>query len=213
MGTPMSQCIVFGAAPQENWEFLSGYLKENPYIVCADGGQLHAKALGLTPHCVLGDWDSGGKPLEGTHHYTLPCEKDVTDLQGALEVALKEGYKEFILCGCLGGRLDHTAFNFYLLEWLHQQGSHGILLDNHHEIHYLANGTLILPPDPRFTYLSILPVDAVVEGVTIKGAKYPLAHETLYRGQTRSVSNEILDCPCTISVEQGGLLIFRTTSF
>lgn len=206
----MKQCLVFGAAPQKTWDFLEGYLKPDPSILCADGGQLHAKALGLQPHCVLGDWDSGGTPMYHVEHHTLPCEKDTTDLQGLLELALKNGYRDFLLCGCLGGRLDHTAFNLFLLEWIEHQGGHGMLVDEYHEVQYLANGTIVIPQNPHYRYLSILPLDSTVWGVTVHGVKYPLERETLYRGQTLTVSNEVTADQCSITVAQGGVLIIRS---
>lgn len=211
MGAPMKFCLVLGGSPQADLSPLADYLPLKPYVLCADGGQVHAKILGLTPDFVLGDWDSSQCPPIEVPHCTLPCEKDMTDLQGALQMALEMGYTDFLLCGCTGGRLDHTSFNLYLLEWLHQNGGKGILLDGTNQVQYLSKGTMMLTKHPRYRYLSILPLDGRVEGVSLDGVKYPLDNATLYRGDTRTVSNEILADCCTIAVVYGSILVFRST--
>ena len=45
------QALIFGAAPVEDWGFLQPYLEQHrdALVLCADGGALHAAALGLRP--------------------------------------------------------------------------------------------------------------------------------------------------------------------
>ena len=55
-----------------------------------------------------------------------------------------------------------------------------------------------------------IPMDRQVTGVCIQNAKYPLQNATLVRGSTLSVSNEPLQGPVTVSVEQGAVLFLFT---
>ena len=44
----------------------------------------------------------------------LPVRKDVTDAAATAQVAREEGYREFLLLGATGGRLDHQQGAFLL---------------------------------------------------------------------------------------------------
>ena len=60
-----------------------------------------------------------------------------------------------------------------------------------------------------FKYMSIVPLDEMLEGVTLKGVKYPLENAVMYRYKSLGISNEITDGIADVKVEKGrGLLIF-----
>lgn len=204
--------LILGAVPCGDWSFLRPYLDGTEKVICADGGVKNALAAGFAPDVAIGDWDSGGTPVEGAENVTLPVEKDLTDLQAALEQALLRGWKDVLLCACLGGpRLDHTASNLTILEWLRDRGGNGLLLDWDSEARLLSDESVTISPDgPRYHYFSLIPLDRTVRGVTLRGAKYPLENATLTRGSTYAVSNEPLDGPLTVSVASGRLLLIRS---
>lgn len=211
MGAKVDLAVIFGSAPCAEWHFLTPYLLgEHPLIICADGGIHHAVAAGLTPDLVIGDWDSGGTPLAGTRCITLPVEKDMTDLQAAAEQALALGARRLLLCGCTGGRLDHTASNLVLLEWIFARGGEGMIVDGANEVRLLTNGAVTTENKPHYRYLSVLPLDRQVLGVTLRGVKYPLEEATLTRGDTFSVSNEPVGRWQEIAVASGRILIIRS---
>ncbi len=211
METQGPRVLIFGAAPCKDWSFLSPYLTGAEKVICADGGVKNAAAAGLTPDVVIGDWDSGGAPEVGADNVTLPAEKDLTDLQAALEQALLRGWKDVLLCACMGvPRFVHTASNLTTLEWFRDLGGTGLLLDWDSEVRLLSDECVVLPSYPRYHYFSLIPLDRKVHGVTIRGAKYPLDNATLTRGDTLSVSNEPLDGPVTVSIAAGRALLIRT---
>lgn len=203
-------CVIFGSVPCDDWDFLVPYLREPYTVICADGGVHNARRAGMKMDAVIGDWDSGGAPIEGVPAYSLPPEKDMTDLQSAVALGFELGCSEFLLCGCTGGRMDHTAFNLHLLEWISQQGGEGILLDKGNEIRYLSKVAVTIPNCGSYTYLSVLPLDRQVKGVTLTGVKYPLDDVTLTRGGTLTVSNEPVGGESTITVKEGAVLIIRS---
>ena len=203
-------CVIFGSVPCDNWDFLKAYLGESYAVICADGGVHNARRAGMKIDAVIGDWDSGGAPIEGVPAYPLPPEKDMTDLQSAVALGFELGYDNFLLCGCLGGRMDHTAFNFHLLAWISEQGGRGLILDEGNELRYLSNATVTIPNASNYTYLSVFPLDRQVHGVTLTGVKYPLDNVTLTRGETLSVSNEPVGEESSITIGEGAVLIIRS---
>lgn len=209
MGAQGTGALIFGSAPCRDWGFLAPYLAGRDYkVFCADGGLLNAKAAGLSPDAVVGDWDSGGAPQAGVPCTTLPAEKDMTDLQAAVDLALREGFADLLLCGCTGGpRLDHTASNLVLTEYVAARGGRAILVDGENETRLLTPGTLVRPNVPPYRYFSIIPLDRDVTGVTLVGAKYPLDQAHLTRGNTFSVSNEPSVHEVSITLETGRALL------
>ena len=213
MGAKIVRALIMGAAPCSEWGFLRAYLElRGPWAVfCADGGMDNAAAAGLTPDYLVGDWDSGGRPSADIPCLTLPAEKDLTDLEAAVDRAAPQGAEELLLCGCTGGRLDHTAANLTLLEHIAALGCAGMLVDSGNEVRLLGDGeTLELDNTPAYRYLSLVPLDRRVEGVTLEGVKYPLSGAVLTRGSTLSVSNEPAGPRMTLTVGRGRALLIRS---
>lgn len=211
MGAEMTRGLILGSAPCEDWRFLEAYLEQPYRVYCADGGVRAAKAAGLRPDVVIGDWDSGGAPEPGAQCTTLPVEKDMTDLQAAVDLALSQGCGQLLLCGCTGGpRLDHTASNLVLLEYIAARGGQGLIVDPENQV------SLLEPPggsflnSPAFRYFSLIPLDRTVSGVTLQGARYPLKEATLTRGDTFSVSNEPAGEEVRIALRTGRVLLIRS---
>lgn len=205
--------VIFGSVPCDDWSFLNEYLRRPFQVYCADGGLLNAKAAGLRPDFLIGDWDSGGAPVQGIPTCTLPPEKDMTDLQAAIDLALKNGCSELLLCGCMGGRrLDHTASNLVILEWLADRGGHGMILDQDNEVRLLDGEFVVLDAAalPRYHYFSLVPLDRIIPGVYLDGVKYPLVNATLTRGDTLSVSNEPAGNEIHIRIGKGRVLLIRS---
>lgn len=211
MAAEMKQGLIIGAAPWKSGAFLKPYLEKGHWTVfCADGGYANACAAGLEPDFLIGDWDSGDRPELDVPCVTLPVEKDMTDLQAAMDQALSMGISRLLLCGCTGGRLDHTASNLLLLEWLADRGGDGMIVDEDNEVRLLSPGTFRIEDEPHYHYLSLIPLDRKVSGVTLKGMKYPLQQAELVRGDTLSVSNEPGQQMMEITISHGRALLIRS---
>ena len=96
-----------GAIHAEN---VTEHPKGDDFVIAADGGYHNAQALGETPPLLVGDMDSlaSSKLPPQIEKIEVPAEKDFTDTQLAVDVALKKGAAEIIIIGGLDGRLDHT---------------------------------------------------------------------------------------------------------
>lgn len=204
--------LIFGACPCQSWSFLER-IGPPGLVIAADGGVKWARAAGYEPELLVGDWDSGGKPEEGVPSVSLPPEKDLTDLQAAAGIALDRGCRRMIFTACLGGRLDQTLANLGLLEWVHDRGGEARLLDEGNEARFWDGAPLTLERDAAFRFLSILPLDPVIEDVTLRGVKYPLTNAALRRGDTLSISNEIMAPHAALSAKKGRMLVLRSQKF
>ena len=202
--------LIFGACPGQSWGFLKELCPSPDLVVAADGGIRWAREAGYEPDLLVGDWDSGGAPEEGIPSVTLVPEKDLTDLQAALELCLERGVRRVVLTACLGGRLDQTMANLGLLEWFHQRGGEALAAEEGNLALFWPGGVRTLPRDEHYRFLSIIPLDETVSGVTLRGVKYPLTGAVIRRGDTLTISNEITDREAVLSSEQGRALIVRS---
>lgn len=204
------RAVLIGAAPQGTLNYLKAALKVDDFIICADGGRSRAEELSIQPDWYVGDNDSGGTP-EGLPSTLLPSEKDVSDMEMAIDQAFELGYRDILLAGCTGGRGDHHLANLGLLEEIHARGGSALLLDENNEFRFLAPGVYQVENQPRYKYLGLIPLDQTVTDVHLKGVKYPLENFTLKRGSTRSISNEILAGErAEIKIGTGCVLLVRS---
>lgn len=209
MGAEMT-ALIFGSVPSERWDYLRARCPVPGLVICADGGVRCARSAGYTPDILIGDWDSGGHPESGIPSVTLPPEKDLTDLQAAAELALERGFTQLLFCGCMGGRMDQTAVNLTLLEWVYNRGGEGLLLDVGNEVRFWDGLPLVLPRDENYRYLSLIPLDRLVSGLTLRGVKYPLDQAFVTRGDTLTVSNEVTAAEAHLSAVTGRMLVIRS---
>lgn len=202
--------LMFAAAPETEYEYIRVYLAAHPdaVIACADGGLRHARALGLTPDLVVGDFDShDAADAVGEDVIRLTPEKDDTDTQHCLRTLLARGCAEVTVVCATGGRLDHLLANLSLCEQARSLGGRCLVLDRQNLAFLHEGGSRHFMTDPRYRFFSIVPLDAVLTGVTIRGAKYPLDRATVTRAGMISISNEPAGASFEIAIERGEALI------
>ena len=185
--------------------------KGEDLLIAADSGFENAALLGERPTILVGDLDSikDKKIPDGVEVYQVPAEKDLTDTQLAVELALSKGARDIVIVGGLSGRLDHTLSNLGVLEHLADLGCHGVITDGFNRARFLRNGSTLIPRG-AYTYLSLLAADKTVKGVEIDGVKYPLKSTKLYRGHQFAVSNELTGNCAFIAVKKGSIYIIES---
>lgn len=189
-------------------------------VVAADGGAARARALGLEPDVVVGDWDSlPGGELErlrarGTELVELRPDKDESDTELALLAAIGRGAVRVTVLGAFGGRrLDHALANISLLAHPAVTGCEVVLLDGS------ARASLVVAPDDAGQpvtrrlpgrvgdLVSLLPLGGDVHGVTTRGLRFPLRNEPLRLGPARGLSNVREAELAEVEVDAGLLLV------
>lgn len=186
---------------------LLAQIQPGDLLIAVDGGLRHLSALGLHPHVLIGDLDSVDAGAEnrarqaGCRVLRYPPQKDETDLELALAYALQEGCTSLCIAGGLGGRLDHTLGNLYLLTQPALKDCQARLDDGVDEV-FIVRETAEITGRPQ-DRVSLLPVSETVTGVRTEGLAYPLRDETLYRERTRGISNVMLAEQARVRVESG----------
>ena len=198
----MSKCIIFCAA---GFDGLSEPIGEDDFVIAADGGLRHTRALGLTPDCILGDFDSLGYVPEGAK--VFPTRKDDTDSMLAIREGLSRGYREFVLYGALDGeRPDMAVANYQALLFLADRGARGLLVGKRFRASVVKDGCLTFPAGLDGT-VSVFCLGADARGVTIRGLGYPMEEGTLTARFPLGVSNRFTGSPAEIRVKDGSLLV------
>ena len=194
------------------------YVLEKPQkedlVIAADAGLLTARRMGVKVDIAVGDFDMLGTPDvdEETRVVRLPAEKDVTDTQYAVSLALEKGVREIVFVGSLEGRLDHTLSLLGVIEslWNRKEGRVFALATNgKNRVRFLRDSGTILPRS-QYRYFSVLAADPKVKGVHLDGCKYPLKKGTLLRTTQLAVSNEIVGNCALIEARRGGVFVIES---
>ena len=177
-------------------------------IVAADSGYDVAVELGFRVDVVVGDMDSLATDPLPSHVIVEkhPVDKNQTDLDLALELAIREDPVRVVIVGGTGGRHDHELATSQMLcsdrwaaidelDWFSDRS-------RAHVIHHRR----IIHGDVGTT-LSLIPVGSDATGVTTKGLRWELHGEILKVGSTRGVSNVMRSPIADIRVETGSLLV------
>lgn len=197
----MKPCVVFCAA---EFDRLLVPIPPDALVIAADGGLRHTDAIGVSPHVILGDFDSLGYVPQDAR--VFPVEKDDTDAMLAVRHGLAQGCDFFLFYGAMDGpRLDHTIANFQTLGFLSEHGATGVLVGRD----YLAtviSGQSVTFPAAAQGVISLFCLGSDAAGVTLEGLQYPLTQGTLHAGFPLGVSNHFIGAPARIRVEEGLVL-------
>lgn len=207
----MSHAVILanGIAPEA--ATIEAALEGASLFVCADGGANTARALGLTPDAIVGDFDSATRDTLA-HFSDVPLVRDNdlerTDTEKAIEYVLSQGPLEEITLLANAGRLDHLVGHISLLRKF--AGRTTVILRDDHGRSWLATGNVELDL-PLGTTVSFFAVGAPAEGVTTENFRFPLASVTMALGGRDSLSNVTSGRPARIRIARGELLITVVT--
>ena len=184
-------------------------------VIAADSGYDNAKKLGLAERCdfIVGDFDSTKEKAfcSRAKIVRVPAEKDETDTQLAINIALENGADELYIIGGLSGRLDHTLSNLYLLEALARVGVYTTICDGRNRARYLRERSSLLVAKSDYKYFGLILAGKEAKGVSIEGAKYPLKNAKLTKNDPSfAISNEVIENFAMVSTKKGGLFVIES---
>lgn len=173
---------------------------EKLYIIGIDGGMKTLKEAGIKPDIGVGDFDSvnvldySDTPIE-----KLCPEKDDTDTEHALLMAIDMHPSEIVLMGATGSRLDQTISSIELLKCAVDADVPAVILDPTNRIRVAKGETVITKEDSFGYYVSVIPFSEDLTDLTMKGFKYEIENFTLKKGISRCISNELASDRAVIS--------------
>ena len=189
------------------------YFEAAGLIICADGGAAHLRRFEIDPTILLGDFDSISDSdykyfqEHGVEIVKFPAEKDMTDTEIAVELAMERGCDSIVIIGGVGTRLDHSLSNIFLLKRMLDKDVKGIVANEFNEITLISDRIRI--KREVGIKVSLLPVSEKVCGVTTKGLYYPLKDADIEIGSTWGVSNEFVDDMAEVTINKGLLLVIK----
>lgn len=200
------KACIFAGGPISNYGFISSFIDESSYIICADGGFEHCLRCNISPDVVIGDMDSYNGEVDENILIKYPVEKDDTDTALCIKHAIEKGYKDIKIFGALGGRFDHSFANVQMLLYCKEKGVDCTLCGE--ETLFVVHNETVKMLIGKGKTVSVFSMSVKADNITLKGLKYPLERATLTNNFPLGVSNLSVSDEIEISVEDGTLLIF-----
>jgi len=198
--------------------FLRKLLSINQYseIIAADHGLIAGDKLNLPLDFIVGDFDSVPKEILDKYQknnvaiITFPIEKDKTDTELAIELAIEHQAESIDIVGATGSRLDHTLANMNLLTIPLDKGIEAYIIDANNRF-YLKKEIFAIQKNNQYgDYISFLPFHGDVKGLSLIGFKYPLDNVLLSAGESLCISNELIDDTGEVRFTEGTLMVFES---
>lgn len=209
----MKRAILVGASKDlKSSKFLNNYI--NDFLVAMDGGYYHYLNENIEPDLFVGDFDTLDKDKLNNPKKTISLStiKDDTDTIQAIKYCLSIGINEFLMYGCLNGKIEHTIANIQTLSFLKEHNAKGYLIDEENDkvLFLLHNDEIKF--DISTGLISVFSFSPISKGVTISNMKYCVNEAQLTSSFPLGVSNEFVENKNGyIKVNDGTLLIVTNT--
>ncbi len=213
----MQSLIISGGSL--DMEFACSYISKYSFgcTIAADRGMDFFYKKNITPDYVVGDFDSADPEVlqyfrnleEGSRPVVMQFQpqKDETDTELAMRIAIERGSDVIHLLGGMGSRVDHMLGNLHLLGNAMEKGVECRMVDASNRIRMVCRGITIKREEQFGRYVSLFPFTPQVRGLTLTGFQYPLEDYTLECYHSLGVSNEIIAQEAEISFKEGVLVV------
>jgi len=209
---PKTMCIVAGGEIDAS---CLSVVRKMSIVIGVDGGALWLVNHGVDPDVAIGDFDSvTAKEKRHVHDHAgryiqyLP-QKDETDLELAIEEAIRLKPKSVVIYGALGRRFDHALSAVQMLTRLESHNIYGEIVDNFNKIN-IVRRLMTLTKDTAYPYISIISLESTA-CVTLVGFVYNVSRKQFLSDSSLGVSNQIVDKTAEIIVHQGKILVVRSS--
>lgn len=183
---------------------------EGDLVICADSGFIAAVERSLRVDHLVGDMDSLPPSYlktareMGVDIKVYEKDKNLSDGEIALDLALSNGCGKIIISGGKGGRCDHVLSTLFLPFISDQRVDIEIWMDED-RIHLLRAGFKKEFSGDR-KIVSIVPSSGGC-CVSTEGLKWPLRSERIEAGSTRGIHNEPVSDKFSIECTAGDLFV------
>lgn len=183
---------------------LSQIIKDDDYIIAVDGGIDHLQNDKITPHIVIGDFDSALNSNVKCKTIKYDKQKDETDFVNALAYAKQNFPKsEKVIIGFNSlNRIDHVLGNLSIID------TTCTFISNNQMVTLIENNEMVIAKS-EYKYISFFAIEEVIE-FSLCGFKYELDKYNLKPFDPLCVSNEIVNQFATINKSAGKVLIIQS---
>jgi len=205
--------VIFAGGTVQPGTLVNAALAHANLVIAADSGAEAALHYGHVPAFVVGDFDSLTMPVteleaKGSQLIRAEVEKNETDTELAVQVALEHGATEITLLGAIGGtRFDHTIANILLLADIEPIPIR--IVDGPMTCWLLRGPGSTTISGQSGDLLSLFPLTSDATGIRTHSLYYPLQGEILHYGKPRGVSNVLTSERAEVSLESGLLLVMH----
>lgn len=197
------KCIIIGAGELNTKEIIND---NSDFVIASDGGYIYCKELNIKPNLIVGDLDSIDELPKDIETIKFNPIKDETDTYLAIKEGMKRGYKEFILYGCLGKRLEHTLANIQIMVGLLKEDASIELMDDNTYIKILKKNDELLIKENINGYISLFSYTNK-SVLTIDGLKYNVKRKTITNKFPLGIDNETTNTSATIKIHKGIVIL------
>lgn len=208
----MKRAVIISNGSFNNYEYIKAQIRDDDFIICADGAAHHLENMNISPDVWIGDFDSCKMSEDEFVKFSRDSKvvrlnpvKDSTDTECACDYAIEQGYKSIVIFGALGSRFDHELANVFLLFKLEKDGVDAKIINEKNIIYLAKEENLIY--QGNFENVSLIPVCKKIEGVTITGMYYDIVDADISRGSSLGVSNKLISDVGKITIKKGKALI------
>ena len=185
------------------------FLPVNALIIAADGGANLCRDIRITPHYLVGDFDSVSEDTKNFFPQAKIIERpsqDYTDLEKAIQFALEYHPASITVFSALGKRGDHTLGNLLILQRFETDIPMQII-DNYGRLQVLKPGrhTLHGKSGQTVSFISFRPV----RNLRLEGFRYSVSEKEL-RQDFLGISNVYESESCIITFESGRIFYYET---
>lgn len=210
----MKKCIIIANGKSPTKKVVDYFIEKGfSTIFCADGGANSAKKLGIVPDFIIGDLDSIDtatiKHFSSKSKIIKYARQNDTDVEKCLKYAIRKKYKEVVLLGVTGDRLEHTICNLGIV----------IKFFSKIKIHISADNSFLsaynIPVVIKSKINEIISFYAFDKHtfITSNGLKYPLKKSNLAFGKKESTSNVSTSETIELKIIGGIVFIIRDFNF
>lgn len=201
-------------------DFALAFLRKYPAdrVIAVDRGLKFCAEYGVAPDYIVGDFDS--LPAGILEQYEkrpditvrrLVPEKDDSDTECAMNMAMELCPDRLVLLGGTGTRFDHMLANLQLLAYAGRRGVPMCLADAHNLVTVLFGRTVLRREEQFGRYVSFFALGDEVSGLTLRGFKYPLTdHRLTNLSCGLTLSNEITAEEATVAFSSGMLVMVQS---
>ena len=149
-------------------------------------------------------WQAIRLPAENAGFEPIPAED-----AGRQNCGLKK--PKVVLLGAIGSRLDHSLSNLWILFDFIAEMKLTVWTDKGRIRAYSGPKRLSFKSKAKYPFFSILPLSEKLEGLSLKGFRYPLKNQTIPQNQASwLLSNQLTKKRAKLKIRKGKFLVIRS---